>query len=164
MVEADAEDFSKGEAGGSGVERVAAGDLKKGDLCMIKGHPCKVVNFSTAKVGKHGSAKAMVTGIDIFTSNKYEATFGSGDMIDAPITKRVEYSLLNIDDDGYLSLLTDSGETKEDVQLPTDDWLKDVVSRTKQIFEAGEKECLVTVLAALGQEKVIAVREGKDND
>ena len=96
MVEASEEDFQHGEAGGTGTEKVSAGGLKKGDLCMIKGHPCKVVSFSTAKVGKHGSAKAMVTGIDIFTSNKYEATFSTGDMIDAPLTKRVEYTLLDI--------------------------------------------------------------------
>lgn len=54
--------FEKGDAGSGGVEKVSAGSLKKGDLVMIKGHPCKVMSFSTAKTGKHGSAKAMVTG------------------------------------------------------------------------------------------------------
>jgi translation initiation factor 5A len=72
---------------------------------MIKGHPCKVVSFSTAKTGKHGAAKAMVTGIDIFTSNKYECTFSTGENVDAPLVNRKEYSLLNIDDEGYMSLM-----------------------------------------------------------
>ena len=45
------------------MEKAAAGSLKKGDLVMIKGHPCKVMSMSTAKTGKHGSAKAMVTGM-----------------------------------------------------------------------------------------------------
>ncbi len=84
-------------------------------------------------------------------------------MIDAPLVKRIEFALLDIADDGYLSLLCDNGGTKEDVQLPSEDWLKDVVVRLREIFEAGEKECLVTVLAAMGTEKVTAVREGKDN-
>ena len=34
---------------------------------MIKGHPCKVVDVSHAKPGKHGAAKANIVGIDIFT-------------------------------------------------------------------------------------------------
>ena len=127
---------------------------------MIKGHPCKVVSFSTAKTGKHGSAKAMITGIDIFTANKYECTFSTGDNVDAPVTKRLEYTLINIEDDGYVSLMSDSGEIKEDIKLPEEEWLKDVVEKTREIFEAGEKECIVSVLGALGIEKIIAVREG----
>jgi translation initiation factor 5A len=55
---------------------------------MIKGHPCRVVSFSTAKTGKHGAAKAMITGIDIFSSNKYECTFSTGENVDAPVCQR----------------------------------------------------------------------------
>jgi translation initiation factor 5A len=39
---------------------------------MLKGFPCKVTDYSTAKPGKHGSAKATIVGIDIFTGKKYE--------------------------------------------------------------------------------------------
>ena len=155
-------DFEQGEAGSAGIEKVAAGSLKKGDLVMIKGHPCKVVSFSTAKTGKHGSAKAMVTGIDIFSSNKYECTFSTSDNVDAPVVKRVEYSLINIDDEGFATLMTDSGDIKEDLKLPEEEWLKDVSDRIREIFEDGKKECFVTVVSALGQEKIIAAREGKD--
>lgn len=129
---------------------------------MIKGHPCKVVSFSTAKTGKHGSAKAMVTGIDIFSSNKYECTFSTGDNVDAPLVKRVEYTLINIDDDGYASLMDENGDIKEDLKIPTDEWLKDVTDRIKEIFEEGKKECIVTVVSAMDQEKMIAAREGKE--
>ena len=129
---------------------------------MIKGHPCKVVSFSTAKTGKHGSAKAMVSGIDIFSSNKYECTFSTGDNVDAPLVKRLEYSLINIDDDGFVTLMSENGDIKEDLQLPTDEWLKDVTDRIKEIFNDGKKECLVTVVSAMDNEKIIAVREGKE--
>lgn len=154
--------FEAGEAGSAGVEKVSAGSLKKGDLVMIKGKPCKVVSFSTAKTGKHGSAKAMVTGIDIFTNSKLECTFSTGDMVDAPVVKRVEYTLVNIEDDGYVSLMTDAGDIKEDLKLPEDEWLKDVTDKIKEIFNAGQKECLVVVVSAMDQEKIIAVREGKE--
>ena len=154
--------FEAGDAGSAGIEKVSAGSLKKGDLVMIKGHPCKVVSFSTAKVGKHGSAKAMITGIDIFTSNKYECTFSTGDNVDAPLMKRIEYTLINIEDDGFASLMDDNGNMKEDLKLPEDEWLKDVTDKVKAIFEEGKKECIVTVVSAMGQEKLIAVREGKE--
>mmetsp|Transcript_2853 Transcript_2853/g.2678 ORF Transcript_2853/g.2678 Transcript_2853/m.2678 type:complete len:161 (+) Transcript_2853:31-513(+) len=153
-------DFSGGDAGSLGMVKVSAGSLHKGDLVMIKGHPSRVVSFSTAKTGKHGSAKAMVTGIDIFNGNKYECTFSTGDMVDAPDTKKREFQLINIDDDGFVTLLFDNGETKEDLKLPED---KEVADKMKQIFEAGEKECIVTVLEALGKEQIINAREGKDN-
>jgi translation initiation factor 5A len=41
---------------------------------MLKGFPCKVTDFSTAKPGKHGAAKAAIVGHDIFTNKKYEDT------------------------------------------------------------------------------------------
>ena len=155
-------EFIQGDSGSAGIEKTAAGSLKKGSLVMIKGRPCKVVDFSTAKTGKHGSAKAMVTGIDIFTANKLECTFSTGDNVDAPVVTKNEYTLINIDDEGFVSLMQDNGEVKEDLKLPEDEWLKDIVTKIKSVFEDGKKECLVTVIAALGQEKIISVREGND--
>ena len=152
--------FEQGESGSAGIEKIQAGCLKNGSLVMIKGHPCKVVSFSTAKTGKHGAAKAMVTGIDIFTSNKYECTFGSGDNVDAPLVVRKEFTLINIDDEGFMSLMDESGTMKEDLKLPTEDWLKDVSAKCREVLAAGEKECLVSVISATGMEKLISVKEG----
>jgi hypothetical protein len=58
--------------------------------------------------------------------------------------------------------LDERGETKEDIKLPEDEWLKDISDKCKEIFADGGKECIVTVLSALGTEKIIAVREGKE--
>ena len=70
-------EFATGDSGAAGIEKVSAGSLKKGDLVMIKGKPCRVVSMATAKTGKHGSAKAMITGIDIFTAQKVECTYST---------------------------------------------------------------------------------------
>ena len=40
---------------------------------MLKGFPCKVIEYITSKTGKHGHAKAKITGLDIFTGKKYTA-------------------------------------------------------------------------------------------
>ena len=71
----DSEDFERVEANSSPFEHVAAGSIKKGGYCMLKGFPCKVIEFTTAKPGKHGSAKASIVGIDIFTNKKYEDSY-----------------------------------------------------------------------------------------
>ena len=130
---------------------------------MMKGEfPCKVTSFSTAKPGKHGSAKAMITGKDIFTDKQYEETFGTGDMIPAPVVTKTEYNCLDCGDDGTLQLLTPSGEMKEDISLPTASHLSDLEKLLKSILTAGKREALVVVQKWGELEQMIAVREGND--
>jgi translation initiation factor 5A len=131
------------------VEPTESQRLKNGSLVMIKGNPCKVTEVSTAKPGKHGSAKVILKGRDIFTAKVYECTYHSGDMVDAPIVSRNEYTLLNIDDE-TLELLDNQGEMKSDINLPNKEHLSDVKKMIVEVFEEGKKECLVTVLSALG--------------
>ena len=157
----DDEQFEKTDAGASNCEKVDTNRLKPGSLVMIKGNPCKVTETSTAKPGKHGSAKVILKGKDVLTAKVYECTYHAGDMVDAPIVSRQEYTLLNIDDEA-LQLLDNQGEMKEDVNLPEAEHLKDVAANIKKIFEEGKKECLVTVLNCQGTEQVIECREGAD--
>lgn len=155
-------EFETTDAGAADVTLVDAGSLHKGDLVMIKGHPCKICAFDTAKVGKHGSAKAMITGIDIFTGQKYECTYSTSDTVDAPSVKRTEMQLVNIDEDDYMTLLQENGELKENLKVPDSEHLKEVAKRIHALFEAeGEKEIIVNVLSGMGFEMAVAVREGK---
>jgi len=153
------ETFENTESGASLCEKTDTNRLKPGSLIMIKGFPCKVTDVTTAKPGKHGSAKVIMKGKDILSNKVYECTMHAGDMVDAPIVKRIEYTLLNIDD-MTLELLTPEGEVKSDVNLPEDEHLKDITNKIKAIFEEGKAECLVTVIATMGSEQVIDVREG----
>ena len=157
----DDEQFEKTDAGASKTEKTDSNRLKPGSLVMIKGCPCKVTDVSTAKPGKHGSAKVILKGKDLLTQKVYECTYHAGDMVDAPIVSRKEYSLMNIDED-FLELLQDDGEIKSDVALPNAEHLKDVAAKIKEIFEEGKKECLVTVINVMGTEQVTEVREGAD--
>jgi len=93
------ETFENTDAGASMCEKTDTNRLKPGSLVMIKGNPCKVTEVTTAKPGKHGSAKVIMKGKDILTDKVYDCTYHAGDMVDAPICKRTEYTLLNIDDE-----------------------------------------------------------------
>ena len=59
------EKFEKTDSGASDSYPLACGSIKKGGYMVFQGRPCKVVGYTTAKTGKHGHAKAAITGIDI---------------------------------------------------------------------------------------------------
>ena len=46
------------------------GQLKEGNYVLIDGVPCKIVEVEKSKPGKHGAAKARITGIGVFSSQK----------------------------------------------------------------------------------------------
>ena len=139
-------EFEQGDSGAANITLVEAGRRKAGSLVMMKEEwPCKVTNLSTAKPGKHGSAKAMIVAKDIFTDKQYEETFGTGDMIPAPVVVKTEYVCIDMDADGALTLMTAEGEMKEDLSLPTEGHLNHLEKEIRAMLEKGTKECLVIV-------------------
>lgn len=63
---------------------------------MLKGFPCKVIEYSTAKPGKHGSAKATMLGFDIFTNKKYEDSDSTDANIGVPVVTKEELEVADI--------------------------------------------------------------------
>ena len=158
----DDNQFEQGDAGASITELAEAGRMKPGSLIMMKEQfPCKVTAFSTAKPGKHGSAKAMITAKDIFTDKQYDETFGTGDMIPRPLVSKTEMTCIGYEDD-VLTIMTPDGELKEDLNFPTEAHLSDLQGKIKAIVDAGAKECLIQIQKWGDKEQVVAVREGQD--
>merc|ERR1711981_245452 len=120
-------EFEAGESGTASTTFGEAGRMKPGSLIMMKDetYPCKVTQMSTAKPGKHGSAKAMIVAKDIFTDKQYEETFGTSDNVPVPLVKKTEYQLIDIDGDQLTLMHPESGEMEESVNLPTESHLRD---------------------------------------
>jgi len=49
---------------------VELGSIKVGSFVMIDNEPCRIVDYSKSKPGKHGSAKARVVAIGVFDGVK----------------------------------------------------------------------------------------------
>lgn len=71
--------------------------LRKNGFVVIKNRPCKIVDMSTSKTGKHGHAKVHLVAIDIFTGKKLEDLSPSTHNMNVPVVKRNEYTLVCVD-------------------------------------------------------------------
>jgi len=129
--------------------------LRKNGFVVIKGRPCKIVDMSTSKTGKHGHAKVHLVAIDIFTGKKLEELCPSTHNMDVPNVRRTEFQLLDVTDDGFLSLMSDDGSTKDDVKLPDGE----IGDKINKLFNDEGKDTNVIVLTAMGEETAIDAKE-----
>ena len=130
------ETFDTADAGASETIPMEAGQIKKGGYICIKGRPCKVVSISTSKTGKHGHAKCNFVATDIFTGKKLEDIVPSSHGTTVPNVFKTEYSLLDISDEDYLSLMDSNGEVREDLKMP--DHPDELVEQIRKGFDRGD--------------------------
>jgi len=155
----DTETFEKGDSGASGTYPISCGEVKKGFIIELKGRPAKVVELTTSKTGKHGHAKANITAIDIFNGKKYEDICPVSHNKNVVNISRIEYQFLGVDDESYVTLMDAQGVTRQDLKLP-DETDKDLeISKRIQAAAESGKEIFITVLAALGIEKLEAISD-----
>ena len=112
------EEIEQADAGTATTYPIRAGEVKKGMIVCLKGKPCKVNEVTTSKTGKHGHAKAKMTGLDIFTGKKYQDISPTSHNMVAPFVKLNKFQIIDVSDDGYAVLMDDNGEMKEDLKFP----------------------------------------------
>lgn len=164
------EEFEGADAGASKTFPRQCSALKKNGHVVIKGKPCKIVDMSTSKTGKHGHAKVHLVGLDIFTNKKYEDICPSTHNMEVPHVKREEYTVIDVNADGYFSLMDSSSDVRDDlkfdksycvvdnVSLADDaDALNTLRNKVQQALD-DDKDVLVQVVSALDDEKVMSVR------
>lgn len=146
-------DFEGGESGSSETYPQQCSALRKGGHVMIKGRPCKIVEMSTSKTGKHGHAKVHMVALDIFTGKKLEDICPSTHNMNVPNVTRNDYQFTAITDDDFVELMEDDGTLKSDLKIPDDA----VGAEIKAKHEA-EEAFLVTVLAACKEERIVGTK------
>ena len=150
----DDHDFTQSGSGASSTYPQQAGSLKKGGYVVINNRPCKVMEVSTSKTGKHGHAKANITAIDIFTGKKLEDVCPTSHNLLVPNVTKADYQVLDISDDNYVSLLLPDGETKDNLKVPEGE----LGDKFKADFNDG-KDLLASILAAMDEEAIVSYKE-----
>jgi translation initiation factor 5A len=156
--------FESADAGASLTYPQQAGTIRKNGFIVIKNRPCKVVDVSTSKTGKHGHAKCHFVALDIFTGKKLEDLQPSSHNSDVPNVSRQEFSVLDISEDGFVSLMDADGNTKDDLKLPGGTDEAEKLADTIQAEFAAGKELTVVVLKAMGDEAISQLKQATGGD
>ena len=118
-------------------------DLKKGRYVIIDDAPCKVVDFTTSKPGKHGAAKARVTAVGIFDGSKRQLLKPVDANCEIPIVDRRKAQMI-ADLGGNIQLM--DMETYETFEMKKPDDIK---------LEAGQE---VEYMDVMGQKMITRSR------
>ncbi|PSP80238.1 translation initiation factor IF-5A [Halobacteriales archaeon QS_1_68_20] len=101
-------------------------DLQEGSYVMIDGAPVEINSYSTAKPGKHGSAKARVEGRGVFDDKKRNFSQPVDAKIQVPIIDRKQGQVVSTSGDDAQIMDLETYETftmrqPEDADLSPDD-------------------------------------------
>ncbi|MBE6514339.1 MAG: translation initiation factor IF-5A [Candidatus Methanomethylophilaceae archaeon] len=115
-------------------------ELKEGRYVNVDEEPCKIVKITTSKPGKHGSAKANIDAVSIFTGAKKSIVGPVSTKVQVPMIDKRKGQILDIN--GTEAHVMDS-ETFEEVYIPIND-------DAEQKIEEGAE---VLYLVAMGRYK-----------
>ncbi|AUV83105.1 translation initiation factor IF-5A [Salinigranum rubrum] len=86
-------------------------ELQEGSYVMMEDSPCKINAYSTAKPGKHGSAKARIEGKGVFDNKKRSLSQPVDAKVWVPIIERKGGQVLSVSDGEMQVMDLDSYET-----------------------------------------------------
>ena len=79
--------------------------------------------------------------------------------MECPIVKRTEYQLIDIDDEGFCSLMDDTGETRDDLK-PLEPELEKQIREYQKIIE--EQEARSSELARQERQMLLQIEEANE--
>ena len=129
------------------VNYATLGELKKGSYIVIDGEPCRIVEISKAKTGKHGSAKAHVVAIGVFTGQKKTLV--------APVDTRVQVPVI---EKRLAQVLADTGDTVQLMDLETYDTFEVEKPEDEQLAAKLKPGVTVEYWLIMGKPKIMRVR------
>ena len=82
-----------------GTDRVEIRTLKVGRYCVVEDEAYKILAISTSKPGKHGSAKARLDLVSLFSTNKRNYSATVSDKIHVPMIEKGTAVVTHIEGD-----------------------------------------------------------------
>jgi len=102
-------------------------ELDEGSYVMMEDTPCKINSYSTAKPGKHGSAKARIEGEGVFDEKKRSLSQPVDAKVWVPIIERKQGQVVNVESVDVAQVMdletyeTITMSVPEDLSLSADD-------------------------------------------
>jgi len=105
-------------------------ELKVGRYMVIDDEPCKIIELTTSKPGKHGEAKALIVAVGIFDGTKRSVVH--------PVTHKVQVPLIDKRNAQVVSLQGDEAqlmdmESYEMFNLAIPDDIKDKIEAGQEV-------------------------------
>ena len=141
------------------------GDLKKGQYVCINNRPCKIIDYSSMKNGKHGHCKSTILAVDIFTKKKVEYSQPASNTIDVPEVVRGEYILISLNEDGICELKKlKTNEIRKDIKVYKDssdeiEFFKLLFKLFNEVKNSGKEEIIATVFSAMNINRIVEFRK-----
>jgi translation initiation factor 5A len=88
-------------------------ECKPGTYIMIDGEPCKVVDMTKSKPGKHGAAKVRLEAVGIFDDKKRALLKPADATVDVPIIEKKKAQVISVSGDIAQLMDLESYETFE---------------------------------------------------
>ncbi len=129
------------------VDYATLGDLKKGSYIVIDGEPCRIVEISRAKTGKHGSAKAHVVAIGVFSGQKKTLV--------APVDTRVQVPII---EKRIGQVIADLGDSIQIMDMETYDTLEVEKPEDESLRSKLEPGAQVEYWLIMGRAKIMRLR------
>lgn len=109
-------------------EQTEVRELQEGNYVMIDDAPCKITAYSTAKPGKHGSAKARIDARGVFDTKKRSLSQPVDAKIWVPTIERKQGQVVNVESDNVAQIM--DLETYETITMQIPDGI---------VVESGEE-------------------------
>ncbi|MDD1771442.1 MAG: translation initiation factor IF-5A [Methanomassiliicoccales archaeon] len=106
-------------------------ELKEGRYMLIDGEPCKIINISTSKPGKHGEAKSNIDAIGIFDNKKRQIVHPVKHKVQVPMIDKRKAQILSIMGEEVQLMDMDTYET---FQLPIPEEYKGQLNAGEEIM------------------------------
>ncbi len=105
-------------------------ELKENKYILIDEEPCRIVEITTSKPGKHGEAKARIVAIGVFDNQKRSVIFPTKHKVKVPIIEKKTGQVLSIQ--GNEALVMDM-ETFEQFNIAIPEEFKDKIKSGAEI-------------------------------
>ncbi|MEJ2774954.1 translation initiation factor IF-5A [Sulfolobaceae archaeon RB850M] len=129
------------------IQYTTVGDLKVGSYVVIDGEPCRVVEITKAKTGKHGSAKANVVAIGLFTGQKRTLM--------APVDQQVEVPII---EKHVGQILADKGDSITIMDLETYETFDMERPNEPEIADKIRPGAEIEYWSVMGRRKIVRVK------